>query len=74
MRLMLDDIDIEPRAHTVEAAWAAARLYEYTKTKGCGVGDRSCMALAIAEGLPTITADRAWSELVIPGLVVVLAR
>lgn len=74
VRLMLDEIDIEPRAHTVEDAWAAAHLYAYTKTKGCGVGDRSCMALAIAEGLPAITADRVWAELSIPGLDVILAR
>lgn len=74
VRLMLDQFDIEPRAHSVEDAWAAARLYSYTKSKGCGVGDRSCMALAIAEGLPAITADRVWAELAIPGLDVILAR
>jgi PIN domain nuclease of toxin-antitoxin system len=32
------------------------------------------MALAIAEGLPAITADRVWAELSIPGLKVILAR
>jgi ribonuclease VapC len=74
VQLMLDQFDIEPRAHTVEDAWAAARLYAHTKSKGCGVGDRSCMALAIAEGLPAITADRVWAELSIPGLDVILAR
>jgi ribonuclease VapC len=74
VRMMLDEIDIEPRSHTVEATWAAARLDGYTKTKGCGVGDCICMALAIAEGLPAITADQVWSELTIPGLTVIQAR
>jgi PIN domain nuclease of toxin-antitoxin system len=32
------------------------------------------MALAIAEGLPALTTDRAWNELAIAGLSVVLAR
>jgi PIN domain nuclease of toxin-antitoxin system len=74
VRLMLDEIDIEPRAFRIEDAWATARLYAFTKTKGCGVGDRSCMALAIAEGLPAVTADRVWAELAIPGLEVIVAR
>ena len=74
VRAMLDSLGVEPRPHSVDEAWSAARLADQTKTKGCGIGDRSCMALAIAEGLPAITADKIWAELTIPGLTVVLAR
>lgn len=73
-RNMLGSLNLEPRAHRVEDAYAAAALFQATKTKGSGLGDRTCMALAIAEGLPAITTDRAWSELAIPGLSVILAR
>jgi PIN domain nuclease of toxin-antitoxin system len=74
VREMLDGLELEVRAHGVEEAWAGALLYESTKTKGRGLGDRACMALAIAEGLPAITTDKVWAELAIPGLTVILAR
>jgi ribonuclease VapC len=73
-RGLIDAINLEPRPHRVEDAYAAAALFQATKSKGSGLGDRTCMALAIAEGLPAITTDRAWSELTIPGLSVILAR
>ena len=71
---MIDALHLEPRPHQVEDAYAAAALFQATKTKGSGLGDRTCMALAIAEGLPAITTDRAWGELAIAGLSVILAR
>ncbi len=73
-RTMIDALQLEPRPHQVEDAYAAAMLWQATKSKGSGLGDRTCMALAIAEGLPAITTDRAWGELAIPGLTVILAR
>ena len=73
-RTMIDALQLEPRPHQVEDAYAAAMLWQATKSKGSGLGDRTCMALAIAEGLPAITTDRAWGELAIPGLNVILAR
>ena len=73
-RTMIDALHLEPRPHQVEDAYAAAALFQATKTKGSGLGDRTCMALAIAEGLPAITTDRAWGELAIAGLSVILAR
>lgn len=73
-REMLESLNLESRAHGARDAWAAAMLYPATKAKGSGLGDRTCMALAIAEGLPAITTDRAWGELAIPGLSVILAR
>ena len=73
-RGMIDPLNLEVRAHEVDDAWAAAMLWQSTKTKGSGLGDRTCMALAIAKGLPAITTDKAWAELSIPGLTVILAR
>ena len=74
VRSMLGAIGLDIRPHAIDDAWAAARLYQHTRTKGCGLGDRTCMALAISESLPAITADRVWAELSIPGLAVILAR
>jgi ribonuclease VapC len=73
-RNMVDSLSLEVRPHDADAAWAAALLWEATKSKGSGLGDRTCMALAIAEGLPAITTDKAWSDLAIPGLTVIQAR
>ena len=73
-REMLGPLGLDVRSHGLDEAWAAAGLYAVTKSRGSGLGDRSCMALAIAEGLPALTTDRAWNELAIAGLSVVLAR
>jgi PIN domain nuclease of toxin-antitoxin system len=73
-REMLAPLGLDVRSHGLDEAWAAAGLYAVTKSRGSGLGDRSCMALAIAEGLPALTTDRAWNELAIAGLSVVLAR
>jgi ribonuclease VapC len=71
---MVDALGLEVRAHEIEDAWAAALLWDATKAKGSGLGDRTCMALAISEAVPAITTDKAWAELAIPGLDVILAR
>ena len=60
--------------HTADAAYAAAELYESTKEHGRGLGDKTCMALAIAEGLPALTTDQAWAKLTVPGLTMTMAR
>ena len=73
-RGMIGSLSLDIRTHEADDAWAAAMLWQATKAKGSGLGDRTCMALAIAEGLPAVTTDRAWSELAIPGLSVILAR
>lgn len=74
VREMLDQLELDVQAHESEDAWGAADLFEPTRAKGSGLGDRTCMALAIKEGLPAITTDKAWAELAIPGLTVILAR
>jgi ribonuclease VapC len=73
-RKIIDDLHLDIRAHETEDAYAAAALTEATCKHGSGLGDRTCMALAIAENVPVITTDREWTKLKIPGLTVKLAR
>lgn len=44
-------------------ALAAGLLRRSTRSAGLSLGDRACLALAQAEGLPAVTADRAWAAL-----------
>lgn len=71
---MLDALHLDVRPHGRDDAVAAANLHPATKAFGSGLGDRTCMALAIAEGLPVLTADREWAKIEIPGLKLMLAR
>lgn len=62
-------------AHTIkEAAFAAAALLDATRVFGAGIGDRSCMALAVVEKLPALTTDKEWTRVEVAGLKVILAR
>lgn len=74
VREMIDALQLDIRAHDVRAAYAAAQLWSETSLYGSGLGDRSCLALGIAEGLSVLTTDQAWAKLSIVGLVVKLAR
>ncbi len=40
-----------------------AALWSHTHTAGLSLGDRACLALGHAFGLPILTADRVWSQL-----------
>ena len=40
----------------------AGDLRAQTRSRGLSLGDRACLALARREGLPAVTADRAWAE------------
>jgi PIN domain nuclease of toxin-antitoxin system len=71
---MLDALHLDVRPHGRGDAVAAATLYSAAKEFGSGLGDRTCMALAIAEGLPVLTADQEWAKIKIPGLKLMLAR
>ena len=52
----------------MEAAYAAAELHTQTKEFGRGLGDRSCLALAMQLGVPALTADREWKKVKVKGL------
>jgi PIN domain nuclease of toxin-antitoxin system len=50
----------------MEDAVLAANLRGQNDRVGLSLGDRACLALAMARGLPAITADRLWADLRLP--------
>jgi PIN domain nuclease of toxin-antitoxin system len=46
-----------------EDAALAASLRPKTDPLGLSLGDRACLALALARGVPVLTADRQWGSL-----------
>jgi len=68
IREILDELRLDVRPHDVEAAYAAAELHAQTKVFGRGLGDRSCLALAMQLGVPALTADREWKKVKVKGL------
>lgn len=67
-RELLDELRLDVRAHDVAAAYAAAALHAQTREYGRGLGDRSCLALAMQLGVPALTADREWKKVRIKNL------
>jgi len=55
-----------------DLAIQAGLLRQATRHKGLSLGDRACLALAMRERLPVMTADRAWSDLDLPVEVVLI--
>lgn len=49
--------------HAAGHAEASAGLRSATRALGLSLGDRSCLALGAALGLPVVTADRTWTKL-----------
>lgn len=60
-------------AFTSDHAARAAALLPLVQKHGLSLGDRACLALAQAQGIPAVTADRVWSQVDI-GLDIVLVR
>ncbi len=48
---------------TAEHAKIAGSLTALTRSLGLSLGDRACLALAIARKTPVYTADRSWKQL-----------
>lgn len=44
----------------------AVELRGPTRSRGLSLADRACLALALREGLPAVTADREWAALALP--------
>ena len=74
VREMIEALHLDVRPHGEDEAYGAASLHQVTATFGSGLGDRTCMALAIAQRLPVLTADREWTQITVPGLTVVPIR
>ncbi|MBB4633338.1 PIN domain-containing protein [Sphingosinicella soli] len=57
--------DLELEVHDVDTAMAISigALRASTRAAGLSLGDRSCLALAKALGVPAITTDRAWVDI-----------
>lgn len=68
VRELLDELRLDVRAHDTEAAYAAAALHAETRQYGRGLGDRSCLALAMQLGVPALTADREWKKVKVKNL------
>jgi len=62
-RVIRMSLGIEVRSFDENAAWRASGLRGTTKSRSLSIGDRACLALALEEGLPALTTDRAWSAL-----------
>ena len=69
VRQIVDGLRLEVQKHDAAAAYAAAGLYAQTEKYGCGLGDRTCMALGLSLNLPVLTADRQWRRVEVEGLV-----
>lgn len=74
VREVLDELALDLHPHDREAAYQAAALFERTKRYGRGLGDRSCMALGLALGVPVITTDTEWKSIELDGLRLEFAR
>ena len=45
-----------------EQAKIVASLWKATRVAGLSLGDRACLALALKQGLPVLTADQLWAK------------
>jgi ribonuclease VapC len=53
----------EAKAFTPEHAKTAGDLIARTRSLGLSLGDRACLALALALGAPVYTSDKSWKKL-----------
>lgn len=60
---VLDDLGVTVVPMDARHARVAGLLRRSTRTAGLSLGDRACLALALAEGIPVLTTDRVWAEL-----------
>jgi ribonuclease VapC len=52
--------------HDFDAAAARPTAELWSRGGGLSLGDRACLALAIAQGTPAVTADTRWAGLDVP--------
>jgi predicted nucleic acid-binding protein len=66
-------LELEVIPFDVAQAMVAGKLRSRIRSLGLSLGDRACLALAMARGLPAVTMDRGWAALDI-GAEVIIAR
>lgn len=59
----LEEISPAIRPFDESLALEAGYLRTATRQYGLSLGDRACLALALREGAPVVTADRTWAKL-----------
>ncbi len=59
--VVIGDLGLETVPFDDDLAFQAASLRPDTRKAGLSLGDRACLALGSARGLPVLTADRAWA-------------
>ena len=74
VRELVAELRLEVRPHDADAAYAGAALHERTRRYGRGLGDRACLALGFALGVPVLTADREWQRVEVEGLKIEMVR
>lgn len=57
-----DDLGMTVVPFDAGLARDAGKLRRTTRSHGLSLGDRACLALARREGVPALTADRAWQN------------
>lgn len=63
MRQEFTGVGVSFEPFTPQQAETAAWLWSHTRNHGLSLADRACLALAMDQGLPVITADRVWARL-----------
>ncbi len=62
-RERLEDLPIEIIPFNTDHAYRTGALRSKTKKLGLSLGDRACLATAVREKLPVLTADKTWRTL-----------
>ena len=63
VRNLLVELGMEITPFSSGQAELAAQLWEKTRQHGLSLADRACLALALDQNAPLLTADRVWAEL-----------
>jgi PIN domain nuclease of toxin-antitoxin system len=62
VRAVLELVALEIVDFDREQADSTASFAAPTRAQGLSLGDRACLALALRDGVPAVTADRAWQH------------
>ncbi len=63
IRNLFNEVAVELVSFDSAQAWQSGALRPLTRHRGLSLGDRACLALAMAKKAAVITADRNWLDL-----------